>query len=401
MGQRKRIGDDWKQLLGLGNNAEIESVFESDIYAVLIKMGGVIMGFEAVMILSVLLRGGPWPSVRSHLYFGLYVSLFAVTTFFLLLLTYLHHKKPGTTAFQINLAFGYSVFLCVWSCILTLLDQASGTNLNVFSYILMAMAVFCMFRPWQSILLFGGGFLLLNSLAIIFRDSPVFFETPLNAYSLFVNGMFITILATITSITLYRYRVIKKHDRALIQSQYDQIRAINQQLNDLAMTDQLTGAGNRRFLEERMRHLQCQQGPEQGQAAGIMLDIDFFKQYNDHYGHQAGDTCLRELGDILHRFAQREGGFLVRYGGEEFFLCIPGCRNAAERAEALRAEIVARRLLRDDLPCGCVTVSIGADVEEDWRTIGQDEFLRRCDEALYEAKNSGRNRVCVYQHKPG
>lgn len=376
-----------------GDKAEVESIFEDDMYGVLFKMGWVIMGFEAMMILSVLLRGGPWPTVRSYFYFGLYVGLFLVTGMFIALLVWLQRKGRGSTAMQINLAFGYSVVLCVWSCFLTLLDQHSGTNLNVFSYILMAMAVFCMFRPWQSILLFGGGFLLLNVLAFVFQESPVFFQSPRNGDSLFVNGLFITLLAIITSVTLYNYRISKKRDQALIQRQYDQISAINQQLNDLAKIDQLTGTGNRRFLEERMQQL------GEGPVAGIMLDIDFFKQYNDKYGHQAGDACLRTLGELLRRFAQQEGGFPVRYGGEEFFLCLPGCRDVAEKAEALRSEVEDCGFARDDLPCGYVTVSVGADVEENWRSIGQDEFLCRCDEALYEAKNAGRNRVRLYQHR--
>lgn len=132
------------------------------------------------------------------------------------------------------------------------------------------------------------------------------------------------------------------------------------------------------------------------QVAGILLDIDFFKQYNDNYGHQKGDSCLKEISAIMHKFSEKEHGFLVRYGGEEFFLCIPDCDNALEKAEELRKEIILQHLVRDDMEIGCVTVSIGVDVETDLLPIGQDGFLRRCDKALYEAKNTGRNKVCIY-----
>lgn len=380
--------------------SELESMFNDDIYPPLVVMGVVIMAFEALMIITVLFQGGPGFNTRSQIYFILYIALFCLTALFFFTMTCLRRKKENNTSLQINLTYGYSFLLCAWSCFLTLLDQHSGPNLNVYSYVLMAMAVFSMMRPWQSILLFGGGFLLFNGLAIAFQENPLFFSGPLNANNLIINSLFITILTIFISITLYRYRVMKKHDSIVIQKQYDQISAINQKLNDLAMTDQLTGMGNRRFLEEKMNELQNQDSLAYTNAVGIMLDIDFFKQYNDNYGHQAGDTCLKDIAKIMKAFAKKEHAFLVRYGGEEFFLCLTDCTNPTEKAEALRLEIVRQQLVRDDQPIGCVTVSIGVDVEERMalKQIGQDGFLRNCDHALYEAKNSGRNRVCIYEH---
>lgn len=401
MQSRNRMRTYIEYLLRPGDKEVIELMFAEDMYPANVRMGCVILAFEALMITVSLVRAGSVAGIRSQIYFAMYVALFLITLGFLCLLVGLHRHKPESVSRQINLAFGYSIFLCAWSCIITLLDQHSGTNLNVYCYMFMAMAVFSMLRPCQSIVMFGSGFLALNGLAQVLQNNPVFFRAPLNTYSLLLNSLFVTLLTIIISITLYRYRIIKKHDRMLIERQYDKISEINQKLNDLAMTDQLTKVGNRRFLDEKMQELQREEGNREktGIATGMMLDIDFFKQYNDNYGHQAGDVCLKKIAEIMRDFAEDEDGFVVRYGGEEFFLCLPSCQNPLEKAEELRQKIVDRKLVRGDLPWGHVTVSIGVDVEQDWTVIGQDGFLRRCDEALYDAKNTGRNKVCLYQKK--
>lgn len=380
----------------LGSKSEIEAMFIEDMYNTHVGMGAVVMAFEGLMIFSSLLQGGPGTDLRRQIYFCLYLSLFIITSVLMGALIYLHRKKTEKIQLQINASFLYAICLCVWSCFVTLLDQRSGPNITVYSYVLMAVAVFCMVKPWQSLLLFGGSFVLLNSLAQLLNGNPVFFSAPLKTYNFMLNSFFTTILTIIFAITIYRYRVIKKHDRMVIQQQYDHIRMMNQQLNDLAMTDQLTGVGNRRFLDEHMQQLAQSSDKSRFSLTGMMLDIDFFKQYNDHYGHQAGDKCLQDLSQILQQFAQQHEAFVVRYGGEEFFLCLPGCTNAMQKADTLRKAIIDRNLVRSDQHSGCVTVSIGLSIEQDWRVLGQDGLLRHCDQALYEAKKAGRNTVRLY-----
>ena len=376
---------------------DLEAVFSESLYGFSVKMGIAILCFQAFMMASSFLRGGWLASPRRITYLLLYGNLFCLTALFLFVLIRLRNGAAGSVSWQINLSVFYSCFLCAWSCMITLLDQHTGTNVSVYSYVLMSVALFSLLRPWQSIALFSGAFCLLNGLANAQQHNPLFFREALNAHNLFINSLFVTLLSIIGSITLYRYRILNRRDRALIQEQYDQIRSINQQLNDLAMTDHLTGVGNRRFLNENLQQQAHELMGNPHTVTGMLLDIDYFKQYNDNHGHQAGDLCLIRIADVMRRFAQREGAFVARYGGEEFFLYLADCTDPLARAEALRREIVAQRLARSDLPGGCVTVSIGVDVEENWPAIGQDAFLRRCDQALYKAKNEGRNRVCLYQ----
>jgi diguanylate cyclase (GGDEF)-like protein len=132
-----------------------------------------------------------------------------------------------------------------------------------------------------------------------------------------------------------------------------------------------------------------------------MLDVDCFKLYNDHYGHQAGDECLRQVAQMLAAGVQRAADVAARYGGEEFAFIAPldSAAQAAELAERIRASIQALALPHARAPLGCVTVSIGVASIIPGDQQGPKTLLRAADQALYRAKEAGRN--CVMQTQLG
>jgi diguanylate cyclase (GGDEF)-like protein len=162
-----------------------------------------------------------------------------------------------------------------------------------------------------------------------------------------------------------------------------------------ANQDYLTGLSNRRhFLEQG--EIELSRVQRYGEALSVfMLDIDHFKNINDTHGHKAGDTVLQQLSQVL-RETLRTADIIGRMGGEEFAILLPetDLQEAAEIAERLR-EIVARRdvILEAGLPLH-ITVSIGVVTLKD-KGVNLDILLNLADKALYQAKASGRNRVCV------
>jgi diguanylate cyclase (GGDEF)-like protein len=178
----------------------------------------------------------------------------------------------------------------------------------------------------------------------------------------------------------------------------DHQRMQSDQLRELTLHDPLTGVANRRLFDQHLAESLHYSGTHQCHAA-MMIDIDHFKLYNDHYGHQAGDACLITLAQ--HMEAQLEPlGFLVaRTGGEEFSVLLPNTSEdeAIRLARNLLETIEALGLDHETSPTSCnVTVSIGIAVQHA-HTTEPGDIMRAADRALYQAKASGRNRVVIYR----
>jgi len=173
-------------------------------------------------------------------------------------------------------------------------------------------------------------------------------------------------------------------------------RDLRRQLHREAVTDPLTGLYNRRFLMERLRSEVDSLDRYGGVCSVIMLDLDYFKRYNDTYGHVAGDEVLGELADVCRREA-RDADVVARYGGEEFTVVLPDTawREAVEAAERIRQAVESTAFEHEQvLPRGSLTVSLGvAGYPEHAGTA--DRLIQMADRALYRAKEAGRNCVRV------
>ncbi|RME34465.1 MAG: diguanylate cyclase [Gammaproteobacteria bacterium] len=171
---------------------------------------------------------------------------------------------------------------------------------------------------------------------------------------------------------------------------------INARLHSLARTDELTGLANRRSFYEAFGREWNRARRYGGPISAVMLDIDHFKEVNDRYGHQTGDEYLRSVAQVLSRAAQRAGDLVARLGGEEFILVLPGtvAREAARVAERVRRELEELALPNVDAPTGPrLTISAGVASLRPGEDNSPDDLIRLADEALYRAKEEGRNRV--------
>jgi len=172
---------------------------------------------------------------------------------------------------------------------------------------------------------------------------------------------------------------------------------LREELRAEAIHDPLTGLFNRRYLEETLPRELHRARRAHSSLCVAMLDLDNFKHFNDTYGHDAGDSLLRELGRLLRR-QLRKSDISCRYGGEEFVLVLPdsSLADAEQRVEQIRAQIKDLQIPHGEQRLSALTVSAGVAQAEDHNGDPR-ELLRAADTALYAAKNAGRDRVIVYQ----
>lgn len=177
-----------------------------------------------------------------------------------------------------------------------------------------------------------------------------------------------------------------------------QIQSANRELQQLSNTDQLTGIRNRRSFDEAASETSAGSG---WPRALILLDVDYFKNYNDSEGHIAGDDCLRRIAGRLRSALRRDDGdrsFVARYGGEEFVVLLDDCVTSAALAigERLRLAVIDEAIPHLNRPDGreIVTVSLGIAVSGDGGEVIYD-MVNRADTALYEAKRQGRDRLVL------
>lgn len=174
----------------------------------------------------------------------------------------------------------------------------------------------------------------------------------------------------------------------------------NKRLAELSVTDGLTGIANRRKFDAVLAEEWTRAVRAGSTLALVMLDIDHFKKYNDHYGHQQGDDCLKRVAEVLRAGARRQGDLATRYGGEEFCMILPDtCLDGAfEIAERLRREVEELNMPHEQSDFGRVTVSLGVGASTPGKGQGPAELLRLADASLYRAKSEGRN--CVRGASP-
>ena len=175
------------------------------------------------------------------------------------------------------------------------------------------------------------------------------------------------------------------------------LRKAQRSLEQIATHDSLTGLANRRLFE-RSLEIEFARGSRQSSPVSlIMLDIDFFKRYNDAYGHVAGDHCLTQVAQVLKSCCQRKSDLAVRYGGEEFAVLLPDTdiNGALAIAGQIRRSVMDKHITHSGSPTGYLTVSLGCYAFIPAGNDSPELFIQRADAALYQAKNAGRNRAAV------
>jgi len=230
--------------------------------------------------------------------------------------------------------------------------------------------------------------------AFEFHINPSFYQTPL-FYGLFA----VSAVVLGTGVFHLRVRQMKAREvelESIVQERTSQLREANRKLERLATLDGLTGVSNRRhfdeFLDQEWKRAIRYQAP----LSLIMIDIDFFKMFNDTYGHQAGDECLKQVAGVLQETVPRATDLVARYGGEEFSVVLTNTdtNGSANMAEKLRIEVEVLKILDKSSKAGDhVTISVGVATSVPHKKSAPESLIAAADKALYQAKEEGRNRV--------
>ena len=239
----------------------------------------------------------------------------------------------------------------------------------------------------------------LVSLFLLGTQLGVFFSLLIIAVSLIINGfadsipVFVRLSGEKILRITYSYLAVFLFALAFERTRLSAWKKVN----ELAVRDTLTGLYNRRYMDDVVLRMVRQCGRSGLTVAFFMADIDYFKKYNDTYGHQAGDAVLKSFADMLVSLIRRETDFVFRYGGEEFAGIFSSTNEETVRNLAERIVAETQRLPFPHIksPFGHVTVSVGMVWSDSPRDVKSNELIRQADEALYEAKTAGRNRLVL------
>lgn len=263
----------------------------------------------------------------------------------------------------------------------------------------------------------GGGAARNCALRPVAAGQVLIASVPMAVFCLLAGNIFLTEYSALVGLhtlaTLGLVRFLHERTRGVLLKEREtadlnqQLAAANRKLEDLnrkletaALTDSLTGVANRRAFDATLAREWLRGAREQMPVSLLLIDVDHFKKFNDRYGHQAGDECLRQIAAILSGALQRPADFLARYGGEEFAVVLPQTEfpGAISLGAAILSAFAEHRLEHGDNDSGYVTVSVGAATIIPGPKARFENLLRQADAALYRAKRKGRN--CV-QGPPG
>lgn len=229
--------------------------------------------------------------------------------------------------------------------------------------------------------------------SIVASPSNEFFNKKRNVLPL---AVFVSFILFTIYIALYIHFLSKRTAVAqkTVEEKNQEINKVNKKLELLSRSDGLTGIANRRCMDDFFKREWRLAIRNKTSLSFVIIDIDFFKLYNDNYGHPQGDDCLKKVAKQLESTLKRPTDLIARYGGEEFALILPNTTNVAEIAENCRSSIESLNIIHEHSTIAqVITISIGFCTVAPTKVMGSRTLIETADKALYLAKDKGRNRV--------
>jgi diguanylate cyclase (GGDEF)-like protein len=357
---------------------------------------------ETVMlIISFIVKKDIFHDWVDMIYIAMYLLMLTAMILFLLIFIRLDKNIAENGARISVIGIIFSSFILWWCAGISVIDQLSSGQITVYTVAILSISAAPIFNPLTLLRIYMPCHLMFIGALLYFSD--IFDNTFFNS----TNSTTFIIISMAISYMRYKNRVEDFNNKKIIEKNTRDLKELNRKLEEAnqklekrTQTDSLTGIFNRSVFDitiksewNRCRHLQ-------EHLSLIMIDIDFFKTYNDTLGHQAGDDCLKMVAEVLTDCMSLSSNIVTRYGGEEFAVILPYTdkKNACEIAEKLRSSVEKLKISHPHSSISkFVTISSGVcTVIPDEHLLIHD-FIHTADKALYESKRGNRNKVVSAQ----
>jgi diguanylate cyclase (GGDEF)-like protein len=383
----------------------------------------IIIGIELILLIILLLNGTQNTSFKYNWYAFMYILMIVVTTCLWTALSYLDKRINHNLHLvkTLDLATtGYIAFTMIWGAFISLNDQALYGSIVAFLVNVLVASFMFYLRPGYIL------FAQLLATTVLFIGLPYYQYSGDILIGHYVNGsifiVFIWFMARANYLGFVRKYLNQKiieeksiqlthtnnnlvKEIQLSEQMQKELEAANKQLQILSTLDALTGIPNRRRLDEALWERWNIAVEKQLPFSVMMIDIDYFKLYNDTNGHLAGDRCLQAVAGVLNGCRREPFDFVARFGGEEFLFVTVGMSKEESLllGERIRAEVEALGIEHHSSPVASwITVSLGIScLLPDKTDDNPAKSLELADQALYRAKSAGRNRLVLYENNCG
>jgi diguanylate cyclase (GGDEF)-like protein len=345
------------------------------------------LGIIQLIVYCIVSKGNLF--TKPQIYFGAmnFILLFAMTIFLSVIVKLEKDAAKNVVSIH-NAQIFFINFILLWSGGISLLHQLTHGQTIVYIAAVIITAGALYIEPSVSFLIYFTSHLIFSVLLPNFQKSPDLL------FGIYLNTTSLVIMSFAISYTRYKRQEQDFKNRKIMQENSDELKRINKELEEankklkiISQYDGLTGIFNRHTFDTKIREEWNRCKRHSMPLSLIMADIDHFKSFNDKFGHQAGDNCLKLVAEILSECAKRSSDVVARYGGEEFVILLP--QTERERAYDL-AEKMRKRV--EELN---ITISLGVNTTIPSDESSVREFIKNTDKALYIAKNK-RNSTEVY-----
>lgn len=406
------------------NSTYIDPVYQSEFQLEMSRLNlqrgklfaAIIIGIELILLIILLLDGTQHTSFKYNWYAFMYILMISVTAVILTAFSFLYKKINSDQSVLKKLHFlttSYATFLMIWGAVISLNDQALYGCIVVFLMNVLIASMMFYIRPvyefislsiataffyiglpyyqpsWEVLI----GHYVNTSIFIVFT----WFLARANYLNFVRSFMNQKLIEEKSDLLAYSNNELVKEIQSREQTQKE-LEVVNEQLMIISTLDALTGIPNRRRLDEVLQEQWKKAVAEQLPISIMMIDIDFFKLYNDTNGHLAGDRCLQMVAEVMNECRRGPDDFVARFGGEEFLFVAMGIskKETMLLGERIRLEIAALGIQHPNSPVEqWITVSLGIShilPSENDKLI---KVLEQSDRALYRAKSAGRNQLAL------